>query len=179
MFKLRIVANSTPLIYLAKIGRLDLLWSVFNYIVIPNAVYTEVVEVGLEKGYHDAELVKRAVDKQLIRVEEADNEIMEKLQRLYGVELDQGEVEVLALALTKNIEHVLVDDKPARTIAYILGLRPHGTLYVLFRALRLGIIDLEEALSLLDRLVEAGLRVSIEVYVRARRRLEEISSKKS
>ncbi len=162
---------------MAKTSRLDLLWSIFDYVVIPRAVYVEVVEVGLEKGYHDAEVVKSAVEKQLIKVEEACRELVRKLENLYGDSLDLGEVEVLALALSKNIPHVLVDDKPARTIAYVLRLKPHGTLYVLFRALRLGLIDLEEALSLLDRLVEAGLRLSIEVYVRARRKLENLSKK--
>ncbi len=140
-------------------------------------MYREVVVTGLEKGYRDAELVEKAIREEMIRIEDPDEVLVKNLRKLYGSVLDQGEVEVLALALTKGIVHVLVDDKPARTIAYVLGLKPHGTLYVLFRALRLGLIDLEEALSLLDRLVEAGLRLSIEVYVRARRKLEEVSKK--
>ena len=41
---LRVVVNSTPLIVLCNIGRLDLLQKVYGRIVIPQAVFNEVTE---------------------------------------------------------------------------------------------------------------------------------------
>src|SRR5947209_945397 len=41
-----VVVNSTPLIYLAAIGRFDLLRSLYSQIIIPAAVYQEVVIQG-------------------------------------------------------------------------------------------------------------------------------------
>ena len=41
-----VVSNSTPLIYLAAIGKFDLLQTLHGRIHIPNAVYDEVVTQG-------------------------------------------------------------------------------------------------------------------------------------
>jgi len=40
---MRAVVNSSPLIFLAKIGKLDLLNKLFDEVIIPKAVYEEVV----------------------------------------------------------------------------------------------------------------------------------------
>ena len=55
-----IVSNSTPLIHLAKIERLNLLKEFFEEILIPEAVYQECVVEG--KDSKDAELsLKRLI----------------------------------------------------------------------------------------------------------------------
>jgi len=46
----RVVSNATPLIYLAKAARLDLLLSLFEEIFILEAVREEVVLKGKELG---------------------------------------------------------------------------------------------------------------------------------
>ena len=40
----RVIVNSTPLIILCNIGKLNLLKSLYDEIIIPNAVYEEVTE---------------------------------------------------------------------------------------------------------------------------------------
>ena len=42
---MNIVSNSSPLIFLSKIGRLDVLTQIFNKVYIPYAVYEETVLV--------------------------------------------------------------------------------------------------------------------------------------
>ncbi len=41
-----VIADATPLIYLAAIGKFDLLGALYGRIVIPSAVYDEVVIQG-------------------------------------------------------------------------------------------------------------------------------------
>ena len=41
---LRVIVNSTPLIALCKIGRLELLQKIYGEIMIPQAVFNEVTE---------------------------------------------------------------------------------------------------------------------------------------
>ncbi len=51
MWPLLVVSNSTPLIHLAKIGRLELLGEFFGEVLIPEAVYREcVVEERLKRS---------------------------------------------------------------------------------------------------------------------------------
>ena len=67
-----VVSNSTPLIYLAKIGKLDLLKVLFGEILIPKEVWAEVVEKGKSLGQKDAYAVENAVAQGWIKVVAAD-----------------------------------------------------------------------------------------------------------
>ena len=53
-----IVSNSTPLIWLAKIGKLNLLKNFFKTVMIPEAVYDEVVTKGINEKAPDAFIVE-------------------------------------------------------------------------------------------------------------------------
>ena len=46
---MKVVTNSTPLIALSKINRLELLREVYSTVYIPEEVYTEVVVNGVGK----------------------------------------------------------------------------------------------------------------------------------
>lgn len=46
---MRVVSNSTPLIALSRIGKLDILRVVFGTIAIPEAVFNEVVKDGASR----------------------------------------------------------------------------------------------------------------------------------
>ncbi|MDS0301075.1 hypothetical protein NDI76_20255 [Halogeometricum sp. S1BR25-6] len=48
------VLDATPLIYLAKVDRLDLVQHLDGSCVIPDRVYEEVIETGIEQGNPDA-----------------------------------------------------------------------------------------------------------------------------
>lgn len=45
----KVVCNSSPLIHLAKVGKLELLKDYFTEILIPEAVYRECVVDGRDK----------------------------------------------------------------------------------------------------------------------------------
>lgn len=155
-----VVSNSTPLIYLAKIGKLDLLKVVFGEVLIPNGVLTEVVKKGKSLKRKDAYTVENAIVQGWIRVVEADPfEI--------PIELDKGEEEALSLAKQLKLEIVLIDDISARSAARLLGLTPRGTIFVLLMALKKKHIAFEEFLQALDQLIEQGFRLKEEVYVEA------------
>ncbi|UNQ73786.1 DUF3368 domain-containing protein [Infirmifilum sp. NZ] len=167
---MRAVANSTPLIHLARTRALRLLGAVYEEVVIPRAVYEEVVVRGLERGFSDVEAVKSAVESGLVRVAEAPGGEADVIARSAPL-IHRGEAEVFALALLMRPCHVLVDDRAARLVARSLGLEVHGTLYVLVAAARRGAVAPEEALLILDRLVLRGFRVSAGLYARIREEL--------
>ena len=51
---MKIVTNASPLIFLAKIDKLELLIVLFEEVIIPVQVFAEVVTKGKEKGMDDA-----------------------------------------------------------------------------------------------------------------------------
>jgi uncharacterized protein len=131
----KVIANSSPLITLSKIGRLDILTNLFTDIVIPQAVYKEVIiEGGHKRGVSDISLLH---DKAIIKVQEVQNRVLSKtLQR----ELDQGESEVIALALETEHDLVLLDEMEARRLAQSFGLHYTGFIGLLLKAKKSGLI---------------------------------------
>ena len=55
---MKIVTNASPLIFLAKIDKLELLIELFEEVIIPVQVFAEVVTKGKEKGMDDAFLIE-------------------------------------------------------------------------------------------------------------------------
>ena len=156
-----IVSNSTVLIYLAKIGKLNLLKKLFKKILIPAEVFNEVVIRGKEQQHFDALIVERSVEDGWIEVKDitADEE-------LEGFGIDPGEAQAISLAKSLGVP-VLLDQTHARIAARALGLKPRGTIFVLAVALRKKLLSYEEYLDLLEALVKAGFRMSDEVYLEA------------
>ena len=102
-----IVSNSTPLIELSKIRRLELLREIYGSLVMPKAVYTEVVIDGA--GKPGAAEVKGAAWIHPHAVTHPS-----QVQSLYvHPSLDLGECEAIVLAEEIPADQVILDDRVA------------------------------------------------------------------
>ena len=154
-----VVANSSVLIHLSRVGRLDLLERIFGRIVIPKAVYRECVVEG--RGRPGAEEIASAP---WIEVRSISSEA---LKRSFMFLLDEGEAEVIVLAIEAGADLVILDEREARLVAKSFGLKVTGTLGVLLRAKRLGLVkSMKEEL---ERLKAAGFRLSADLEEKALR----------
>ena len=126
-----IVADSSPLIGLARIGQLEILHKLASRVVTPPAVQDEVT-------LHRREAPGAAAIRQAtwIEVEAPDHLEVEPLAIL----LDRGEAEAIALARRLPSATLLLDDARARRVAERLGLRRIGTVGLLRRAKKAGLI---------------------------------------
>lgn len=156
-----IVSNASPLMYLAKIGKLDLLKELFKEIIVPKEVYEEIVVEGKKEGFLDAYVVESAVNEKRIKVEEVR---VDKELEMFAPEIDSGEIAVISLARKIKPSLVLIDDASARTIAEGFGFNVKGTLYVLLMALKKKLIEKKEIKDLINRLIKLGFRISHELY---------------
>ncbi len=122
-----VLSDSGPLIALSKINHLDILRKFFGKIIIPQAVWTEVVEKG--RGRPGSKEVQEA---NWIEVKEVKNIIgIEALKH----EIGTGESETLVLAKELNADIVLIDDRIAREIARSMDLNVAGTLSIIYEAI--------------------------------------------
>jgi uncharacterized protein len=145
------VSNSTPLIALSKIGKLNLLREYFEKISIPKAVYDEVVVKG--GVLYGAEEVAEA---DWIMVEDVGNSLAVESLSIY---LDAGESEAIVLAKENNCL-LIIDDWDGRKTASNMNMDITGTVGILLKAGRDGKIDLRESL---DELNACGFRLSDKV----------------
>ena len=156
-----VISDSSPLVSLSRIDRLELLPQLYERVLIPEAVWNEVVELGAgEPGAKEVETAK------WIERHQVENRGLVKALRQ---ELDAGESEAIALTLEVDGDVVLMDEKMGREVAHHFGVECTGTLGVLIEAKERGI--LETVRPCLDELTGVGdFRVSDRLY---RRVLEE------
>lgn len=155
-----VVSDASPLINLARIGKLDLLRELYGEVIIPEAVWQEIVVTGA--GQPGADEIKAAA---WIKRQSATNG---QLVRALQQELDAGEAEAIALASESGVELLLMDERFGRESASHLGLRCMGLIGALIEAKRKDLIPaIKPHLDALrDR---AGFRVSDALYTRVLR----------
>lgn len=154
---MNVVSDASPLINLARIGELDLLHRLYGDLLIPDAVWREVVIKGA--GQPGAEEV-RAVS--WIKTRDVVNE---HLVRALRQDLDAGEAEAIALALEVEADLLLMDERLGRDTAQHLGVRYMGLIGVLIGAKWNGWIRaIRPRLDMLRD--EANFRVSDALYAR-------------
>lgn len=152
-----VIFNSSPLINLAKLNRLDLIDKMYGSIIIPQAVYDELVVNGKQRK--GAKEIKTLVSQDIIDIKEViDREIVKVINK----DLDYGESEVIALALQLDSDLVIIDESEARDVADIYNLNKSGFIGILIKASNEGYIN--SVKKYLDLAIEKGFRISNNLY---------------
>lgn len=139
------VSDSACLIGLERIGRLDILSQSFETVFIPPAVQNEF-------GYSFDWLVVKPLQNT-------------DMARALQTQIDEGESEAITLAVELGNVLVVLDDKKARRIARQMDLKIIGTVGLLLRAKKKGIIS--EVKATLDALYDVDFRISDSLYKQA------------
>lgn len=154
---MRAAIDASPLIYLTKIGRLDVL-DEYEEILVPPEVLSEI-ECGLAAGHPEALEVRRLVEKGRLQVRKAGRPRTEW-------NLDRGEAAMLAIAHRAKVDEVITDDRAAIGVAKYLGLRPVSVPFLLLRQRRAGRLSQDDFEAALRRLLGAGYYLSPDLHER-------------
>jgi hypothetical protein len=150
-----VISNSSPLIALAQIGRLDILRQLHPVVLIPPTVAKEVEPtVPALPGWLVVQPLKQP-------------------RQPEGVSgsIGPGEHEVISLGLELGAERLILDEQPARRLATSLGLRVIGTVGLLLAAKDRGFLN--KIRPELDRLLAVRFFLDQELYERALRQAGE------
>ena len=149
-----VVSDASPLIALGRIGRLDLLKEIFGSLMVPDAVWREVVEAGMGKLGANTVATMPWISRQSVR----DTDLVKLLRQ----DLGAGEAEAIVLARESGADFLLIDERIGRSAAKRLGLTVVGLVGVLIEARERGL--LVDTGSLMDQLHgEAGFWISEEL----------------
>jgi predicted nucleic acid-binding protein len=150
-----VVSNTSPVINLAVVNHLNLLQQLYSKVVIPQAVYDEIVIEGA--GQAGAEEVEQS---EWIEVKPVANR---PLVKSLESDLDLGEAEAVVLAVELKADLLLIDERKGRAVANRLGVTHIGLLGVLVQAKHNGLIPAVR--PVMDSLMtQAGFWVSNELY---------------
>ena len=149
------ISDTSPLLYLHRIGTLDWLPKLFTEVWVPDAVLRELAE-GQRTGYD----VPNPNTHNWLTIVEPHLMPSEWL----ALDLGAGELAAMALALENPNRIILVDDALARRTAHAAGLQVWGTLKVLLTAKAEGLTD--RIAPHVSGLARAGLWISDEIRQR-------------
>jgi predicted nucleic acid-binding protein len=138
------VSNTTPLRYLIAIGRENLFGQLFEKVFVPPAVYEELTDP------RTPEIVRRRVSSLPAWFEVRT--VRETAATVFPVLLHRGERHAILLAESLGSDVLLIDDRAGRAIALNRNLPLSGTLGILERADKLGLLnDFPQVLEELKR----------------------------
>ena len=120
-----VIVDTSSLIALEKIGLLNILCDLYSEILIPESVMREFGPIGLP----------------CLSVRRVVSNLLELL--ITDLNLGKGEAEAIALA-SETGYRIVVDDSKTRRVAQNMGLKITGTIGVLLRAERSGLIESAE-----------------------------------
>lgn len=153
-----VVSDTTPLISLLKIGRIDLLENLFGQVLIPQAVFDELT--ADERFQREADQIRR---KRFMRVRAVQNpESADILKRATG--LDRGESEAIVLTDELHADLLLMDEAKGRVVSFQMGFKIMGTIGVLMAAYEENELTAEEVRACVQGLQRAGRHISQKHY---------------
>ena len=145
--------DATPLIYLAKAERLELLSHLDGPRVIPERVYDEVVDAGIEEGFPDARRIEQGVDDVFEVVGVSESPLFERLRE--NDNLSDADVSVLACADSHDGVAVM-DETYCRGVAVTEEVEMRGTAFLVLSFVRDGVIEAEEGREIVDAMLDSG-----------------------
>ena len=152
-----IISDTSIITNLAAIQYLYLLPQLYNQVIIPEAVYRELIDI--DPPVPGSVEVQSATWIEIRQV--VNRNAVERLQQ--EVRLDLGESEAIALALELNADLLLIDERRGRAEANRLGLRITGILGILIEAKHQNLILAVK--PLMDALIATSeFRISLALY---------------
>lgn len=149
------IVNSSPLIFLSKAGHLDLLKLAGDLVVIPDSVLLEINRRG-----------KQDITVQALEQAEWLHPISVMPETLIqSWDLGVGETAVLSYALHKDNIKAVIDDGLARKCAETFEIPLLGTLGIVLKAKKSGLIS--QARPILTELKQHGMYLKTETLNRA------------
>ena len=147
-----VVSNTSPLISLLLIGKIEIFKRLFKKVLIPNEVYDEItlreqktiVDNCIKKGW----LVKCKPP---------------KLPVLH--DLDKGEAFAISLALQYDKSLLIMDDRRGKELAESIGINVVGTIGILLFAKKAKLI--KDIKGLMDQLIKSNRWISKDLYFKA------------
>ncbi|MBS7609042.1 DUF3368 domain-containing protein [Candidatus Bathyarchaeota archaeon] len=171
-----LVFNSTPLIYITKIGLSRIFEELeCEKLTSPN-VKCEVVDEGKRKGIADAIALEKLFQKGVFKVVKPKyTSFLETILQTKGLHVTDAE----ALAIAKELGGIaIIDDEVARKTAKIYGIAYAGTPYILVKAFSQRIITKEGIRQAIKDMILAGWRCSIETYAKIMESIEKLEKNK-
>jgi predicted nucleic acid-binding protein len=156
-----VVADTGPIRYLILIGHVQILGELFHRVLIPESVARELSH----------ERTPEAVKEWMAHPPDWLEVCTPPLEIPDFDHLDEGELHAIALAQQLAVSLLLMDDVDGRAAAQSLGVGVLGTVGILERAAKSGLLDFARAFEDLER-TNFHMAVPFKRFIRERHRFD-------
>jgi len=139
-----IISDSTTVITLLNINKLDILTNLFDKVYLPQRVYQEIVIDEKIELDNDFFITKEIKDKELYSI------LLKTL--------DSGEAEAIILAIEMNLS-LIIDERKGRKVAKNLGINIFGFIGLLLLNYKNGYLSKVETIDVFYKAKKQGFRV--------------------
>ena len=133
-----VVSDTTPMITLMKAQQLSVLHSLFDEVLVPEAVYQELTANHLFQS--EIDLIQSSAFLTVVSVQD-QNAVM--LLRM-ATGLDRGESEAIVYSDANKADLLLMDEVAGRRVAKKMGLPVAGSIGVLIEAFKRNVLSRDE-----------------------------------
>ncbi len=162
---MRLILDTTPLIHLVKAG----FHIYFDKLDVEIITTSEVLkEIKLEEEFVENATIKSLVESKKIKIENPKS--MEKM--IGGTRA--GEISVISLAKETN-SIAVIDDALGRMYAQSLNVEVIYSTFFIFRALKKKLIQKQEAIDLINKMIKNSWRCNVETYTKIINKIEKIA----
>jgi len=176
----RVIADASTLIVLARIGELDTVYAIYGPIGITETVYEEVVIEGKKRSKDDALVVEAAIERGILTKVSLSSEerrladVLHASSPAYGL----GECEAIAVAEVRK-KLLLIEERKAKVLAKVRGVRYTIAQMIPLEGYIKGKIPYEKCQRMLEKVASAmhtdlavlnGLKKAVEAIERERRK---------
>jgi predicted nucleic acid-binding protein len=154
---MKIVFNSSPLIFLSRLNFLDLFLTNEAQFLLPESVKEEIsAKQDQSSGHINTLIAENKLLVQKVKLVSLANSLSERL----GI----GESEAITLGIELQPDYIILDDFAARKEAVRLGLNVKGTLAVIRKLQLNGKINISDLDILYEQIRNVNFRVKREIF---------------
>lgn len=135
------ITNTSTLVSLAKINRLNLIKDLNLKLVSPKEIYEEAT---VKKNYVDSMTISKYFEDGTIDKKTPKNESKDEVKKILGRKLKEGDHAVISLAHELKATHVITDDEGLQKVARSFQWKVLSSPEILLLALKKGVLEIDE-----------------------------------
>lgn len=161
---MRVVSDADVIIHLSKLDKLSILRDLYIEVAIPEYIRSEITGKD-NPGIHEA-------INSFLKIFATSKDVAENIATKHGIHIGEAHVKALGEELKATL--FLSNERKVRNAAKEEGFVVVGTIGIILRAAKKGLLDRAEALSLLEKMKSEDFRIHPDILQKASKTLEEI-----
>lgn len=154
-----VVSDSSPIIHLVKINKINILQILFKEVYIPEKVYQEATKNPNYKN--EADIINNC---SFLKIEKVNSSDIEKIINKEEIIIHPGEEEAIALAIKLKCDLLITDDSDAKRVSFENKIKAIGTLNLINELEKKLLINNQERIEYINLLKESGLYIDKQLY---------------